>query len=297
MKKKITAVLMLFVMLFTISGCKSNEDIGSILQKALENSQNASSVTSTNKITFGMSMGEESIDFTSSMDITLLGDKAKIDTTIDFGDNEYGLGPQTTQTYMANDGDKYYNYMNVGDTWYKEELDMSEFEKSMKGYDSEAYLDAIIQNEDNFSFTKVEEDGKKLYKLEGILTGDSLNTMLSSANVLTDLESLGIDSSLFSNLGDLNIVVYLDRETKNFYKLQLDMTEMMQQLMQKTMDSIASESGEAADDTDTINISKCTLDTVYTGFNNAEEFDIPKEALDAETFDMTNELNIPESDQ
>lgn len=297
MKKKITAILMLFVMLFTISGCKSNEDIGSILQKALENSQNASSVTSTNKITLGMSMGEESIDFTSSMDITLLGDKAKIDTTIDFGDNEYGLGPQTTQTYMANDGDKYYNYMNVGDTWYKEELDMSEFEKSMKGYDSEAYLDAIIQNEDNFSFTKVEEDGKKLYKLEGILTGDSLNTMLSSANVLTDLESLGIDSSLFSNLGDLNIVVYLDRETKNFYKLQLDMTEMMQQLMQKTMDSIASESGEAADDTDTINISKCTLDTVYTGFNNAEEFDIPKEALDAETFDMTNELNIPESDQ
>ena len=114
--------------------------------------------------------------------------------------------------------------------------------------------------------------------------------MVNSTDILSQMESFGIDSSLYEDLEDLNVTLYLDKESCSFYKMSLDMTKMMQEMMSKAMDSISDTvNGDDAEANASANvdISKCIVEMEYTGYNNAEDFEIPEEALNAEELDLS----------
>lgn len=275
MKKKIIALLLMMVMILSMSACgtkNGKNSIGDVLTKAQENSNNAKSmdVTGTMKIT--MSADGETLDMTTDMNMAIFTDpyKAKISMTLGMG----VLGTQSTEMYLIPDEDKYYTYIQANNEWYKQEMNKSAFESSVSGYNSTVYTDILTECEKDFTMSEVEEDGKSLYKLEGKLTGESMKKLIEATGALDQLKDSGLDTSVasvYENAGDLKIVVYIQKDTYEFYKISMDMKEMMEGIMNNT----------STDASKTVTIDNCTMDMEYTNINSATEFELPEEAKDA----------------
>ncbi len=289
MKKRITGVILILVMLFTMGGCgKKSVSAGDLLEKAYENSKAVTNMTAKYSMQLDMSSAGESISSATTGDITAFADpyKVKMNITMDMGE----LGSQDMEMYMAAEGENYYTYTGMSGIWYKQSLDKELFEKSLNSYKSELYLGSFVKSKDSFTFTETTENDKDLYQITGTLNGEALADMINSTDIMSQMESFGIDESLYKDLADLNVTLYLDKESCSFYKMSLDMTKMMQEVMSKTMDSISDTvNGDdaAANATANVDISKCVMEIEYTGYNNAEDFEIPEEALNAEELDLS----------
>lgn len=289
MKKRIISVVLMLVMLFTMGGCgKKTVSAGELLEKAYENSKSVTNMTAKYTMQMDMSSAGQSISSTTTGDITAFTDpyKVKMNMTMDMGE----LGSQDMEMYMAAEGENYYTYTGMSGVWYKQSMDKELFEKSLNSYNSELYLESFVKSKDSFTFTETTENDKELYQITGTLSGEALADMVNSTDILSQMESFGIDSSLYEDLEDLNITLYLDKESCSFYKMSLDMTKMMQEMMSKAMDSISDTvNGDdaAANASANVDISKCVMEMEYTGYNNAEDFEIPEEALNAEELDLS----------
>lgn len=275
MKKKIIALLLMMVMVLSMSACgtkNGKNSIGDVLTKAQENSTNAKSMDVTGTLKMTMSADGETLDMNIDMNMAIFADpyKAKIDMAIEMG----ALGASSTEMYLMPDADKYYTYILADGAWYKQEMDKSVFESSVSAYNSTAYTDILAECEKDFTMSEVEENGKSLYKLEGKLTGESMKKMVEATGALDQLKDSGIDTSvasIYENAGDLKMVVYIYKDTYEFYKMSMDMKDMMEGIMNST----------STDTSKTVTIDNCTMDMEYTNINSATEFELPEEAKDA----------------
>ena len=193
------------------------------------------------------------------------------------------LGSQAITMYMAEEDGKYYTYTGASGMWMKQSMDKAAFDEAMNSYDSKAYLEQLVGSTSTFTFNETTEDDKEVYKLDGNITGESLKNMLKTANSMSQLGSLGIDyTQAFDSISDLPVTIYIEKESGNLYKMSMDMSDFMKQIM-------SSMSG-AADTDESLNtdvaIDKCDMTITYTGYDNAENFDIPEEALNAEEIDL-----------
>lgn len=77
----------------------------------------------------------------------------------------------------------------------------------------------------------------------------------------------------------MKITLWLDDAKYVPVKIEMDMAEMMSSLIEKAMEEATSQSGSDLDLS--MSISKCLVEITYDKINDAEDFDIPQEALDA----------------
>lgn len=275
MKKKIIALLLMMVMILSMSACgtkNGKNSIGDVLTKAQENSNNAKNMDVTGTLKMTMSAEGETLDMNMDMNMAIFTDpyKAKIGMTLEMG----ALGTQSTEMYLITDADKYYTYILIDGAWYKQEMNKAAFESSVSGYNSTVYTDILAECEKDFTMSEVEENGKSLYKLEGKLTGESMKKMVEATGALDQLKDSGIDTSVasaYENAGDLKMVVYIYKDTYEFYKMSMDMKDMMESIMNST----------STDASGTVTVDNCTMDMEYTNINSATEFELPEEAKDA----------------
>jgi len=280
MKKRVVSLLLMMFMICIMTGCGSNKakDAAEVFARSQEISNSAKSMDAKANMKLSMASGEESIDLNMDMDMSVFTDpiKAKINMTMDMGT----LGKQDSDIYMVSEDGNFYTYTGMDGAWYKQEMDQELYEQSINGYDSSAYIDALVECADNFEMEEVEENGKKIYKVQGVVTGDAMKKLMESMQGMDQLGSLLQNGSLLDDMGSLNMTVYIDRESYTIDKISMDMTDMMAKIMENAM-------SEAGSD-ETLTINTCIMDMEYISYNSSEDFQLPEEAKNAEEIDMSS---------
>lgn len=272
MKKRLIALITIMLLVLSMAGCSAGKlDAVKVLNNVKKNSEAAKNAESTATINMGFSAAGQTMDIKISMDLVMFTDpyKAKMDMNMEVP----LLGSQSTTTYFMEEDGKYFTYVNSADAWYKQEMEAENFEQTLNGYDSEAYINILSENADSFTIEEVEEDGKKLYKVEGNLSGDAMESMINATGVKEQINSLGADTSVYSDMGDMKVAFYVDKEKEVPYKITMDMKELMEKALKASIPETDSE--------EEVEVSACTMEMVYTGFGTAEDFELPEEAKNA----------------
>ena len=139
-------------------------------------------------------------------------------------------------------------------------------------------MDLYLDNIENFKSDGQEEiGGAETTKITGVITGDAMEEALEASGMTTSAESMGITEEMmqemYADLGDLPISLWIDGEGY-VRKYEMDMTEMMQKIMDESMKAM----GMAEEDI-AINIEKTSVMMVCSDFNEVEEIEIPADAL------------------
>lgn len=250
---------------------KSTGDIATALEKI----NTVKSLEATMVMEMDMSLMGQSMETETVMNMTCFNDpmKLKADMTMDMGE----LGSFTMNMYAAMDGDNYTVYMNDGSAWSSETVDMSYLQQ----YDAQESMNLYLESGDDYTLDGTEEiNGSTANKFTGVIRGDALEEVLAASGATSSLESSVGDldlSELYSDLGDLPITVWVDQESGYPVRYAMDMTELMQGIMEKSM---AAAGGEE-DISGMITMDKMSLVMDCFNFDNATDFEIPAEALGA----------------
>ena len=250
---------------------KSTGDIATALEKI----NAVKSLEATMVMEMDMSLMGQSMETETAMNMVCFNDpmKLKADMTMDMGE----LGSFTMNMYAAMDGDNYTVYMNDGSAWTSETVDMSYLQQ----YDAQESMNLYLESGDDYTLEGTEEiNGSTANKFTGVIRGDALEEVLASSGATSSLESSVGDldlSELYSDLGDLPITVWVDQESSYPVRYAMDMTELMQGIMEKSM---AAAGGEG-DISGTLTVDKVSLIMDCFNFDNATDFEIPAEALGA----------------
>lgn len=302
-RNKILAFILAAVMPFSFAACgsqnqgsetkqeadASNDDasddsdeksVGDILAGAQEKMKDVKSMAA--KMTMEMDMDVEadgqkqSLQTVTNMDMVTFSDplKLKIDTTMDMGE----MGSNSAQIYAEMDKDGNYTmYMSDGKQWQSQSVQLEDLGQynaanNVKGYLNENY---------NFEVEGTEQvDGKNAYKLAGKVTGDDLKEVMLSSGALNSLSSMNIDSSqlegLMDGLGDIPIAMWVDEESSYVVKYDIDMSDVMNSLMSKLMESMGEQAAGGS-----ISVPKMRIEMTCSDYNEVKDFEIPKEAKKA----------------
>lgn len=250
---------------------KSTGDIATALEKI----NAVKSLEATMVMEMDMSLMGQSMETETAMNMVCFNDpmKLKADMTMDMGE----LGSFTMNMYAAMDGDNYTVYMNDGSAWTSETVDMSYLQQ----YDAQESMNLYLESGDDYTLEGTEEiNGSTANKFTGVIRGDALEEVLAASGATSSLESSVGDldlSELYSDLGDLPITVWVDQESSYPVRYAMDMTELMQGIMEKSM---AAAGGEG-DISGTLTVDKVSLIMDCFNFDNATDFEIPAEALGA----------------
>lgn len=250
---------------------KSTGDIATALEKI----NAVKSLEATMVMEMDMSLMGQSMETETAMNMVCFNDpmKLKADMTMDMGK----LGSFTMNMYAAMDGDNYTVYMNDGSAWSSETVDMSYLQQ----YDAQESMNLYLESGDDYTLDGTEEiNGSTANKFTGVIRGDALEEVLAASGATSSLESSVGDldlSELYSDLGDMPITVWVDQESGYPVRYAMDMTELMQGIMEKSM---AAAGGEE-DISGMITMDKMSLVMDCFNFDNATDFEIPAEALGA----------------
>ena len=250
---------------------KSTGDIATALEKI----NAVKSLEATMVMEMDMSLMGQSMETETAMNMVCFNDpmKLKADMTMDMGE----LGSFTMNMYAAMDGDNYTVYMNDGSAWTSETVDMSYLQQ----YDAQESMNLYLESGDDYTLEGTEEiNGSTANKFTGVIRGDALEEVLAASGATSSLESSVGDldlSELYSDLGDLPITVWVDQESSYPVRYAMDMTELMQGIMETSM---AAAGGEG-DISGTLTVDKVSLIMDCFNFDNATDFEIPAEALGA----------------
>lgn len=230
-------------------------------------------------MTMDLSMGAEgetlAISTVTRADTVLSPLSMKAEMEIDLGD----LGGTTSMTIYAKEQDgSYLTVVGTPDeagqmTWQSSSMDALGDLENLSGTDSlQLYLDSI-QN-----FTKGESEtvnGVEATRYDGVILGEDLSKVIAASGALSQLDSLGMGemSDLFTGMGDLPVSLWIAKETYYPVKYEMDLTEMMQSILDKTLsEQLGADIG--------LTVEQAALSMTIRDINQVGEIEIPAEALE-----------------
>ena len=174
------------------------------------------------------------------------------------------------EMYAAEEDGHLHTYMHMADAWYAETLELGELNQYNAEENTALYLDNIT---DVKSAEKEEVNGTEATKISGVIKGDAMEKALADSGMTASAESMGITAEMleeiYAKLADLPVSLWIDAEGY-VLKYELDMTEMMQKVMDASIEALgAAETG--------MDIEKTMITMVCSDFN-AVEVEIPAEA-------------------
>ncbi len=287
---KLISLTMVVIMMFSVAACggsNGGNEGGEVSQQqstaptpeeivkaAEEKMQEATSVESNMTMDMVMTSQGQTVNMKTNMDMISFTDpmKLKMDMTIDMGE-QLG-GTQMMQFYADETDGNMTMYMNMMGSWYKQNVP----EEQLAQYDTKENLSTYLDNSTGFTEAGTEQvNGEDATKYDGVITGSQMNEVLKASGALDDLEPMlaGTDldaSTIYEDLPDITMSIWINAEQYPV-KYEMDMTAMMQGLMDKVM---ATAQQEQALTVDTMKISMTNKN-----FNNAADFEIPEEAKNA----------------
>ncbi|HAP20346.1 MAG TPA: hypothetical protein DCR27_03650 [Lachnospiraceae bacterium] len=220
---------------------------------------------------------EQNLSTVTTMDLTCFNDPLhfKIDLGMDMGD----LGSINQTVYAEKDEAGNINmYTNDGTNWQTQQVAQTAVEQ----YDARTNMLAYMDESYQFQEAGTEQvDGANAYKYTGAITGDAMNETLRSSGALDSFSQLGVGESdlegLMKDLGDIPVTLWIDEATMYPVKVEMDMTDVMNQLMSNLVESM----GDQAEGV-SMSVPKLKIAMTCSDFNSAADFEIPEEAKAAQ---------------
>lgn len=296
--KKLTGLFLCIIVLTAgcLTGCGGKSDI-TILTTALKTITSAKNFDMSMKMNGKVSASEEgesvSLDIDTGIKATWFADPFKMKYTATaklFGQSS------TYEGYVQKEGDQYVCYVKAGDEWAKSSMDdeggavMSKI-NSMKNQLSED-VSKYTRKDD------IEENGKKYLTYEYTVTADSLKNALESLS--SSLESQTEDErkeeekaidEIVKVIGDSKLTVLIDRETETIYQIRYPVADAVRRMADLLADDLWDDRGakeeKEKEDAMKLDVSGMDLIISYTNVGSAADFEVPKEALEAEDISET----------
>ena len=278
--KKGAAIARSATMALSLAACASGKPATpeEVLKAASEKVAAAKSMSSEVIMDMKMTSAEQTIQMTMTGAVETIEEPMAMhmDMTMDMG----AMGSMKMQMYMTEEEGAYQLYVGTDDgsgatTWAAQSVPDAD---QMKQYDTQANMELYLKSGSNFQENGTETiEGKETVRYDGVITNECFNEVFTSTGVLDQFSSLGVDAetaqSMLTDLGDLPISVWVEKESNLPVKYEMDMTAIMQSIMTKTM--------EAADSTETITVESVYMTMLIHGIDNVESIEVPQEALDA----------------
>lgn len=215
----------------------------------------------------------QSMQSVNTIDMSCLYDpvRIKLNMTVDAGES----GTSDMSMYIdADENGTYTMYMNDGTSWQSQTVEVGQIEQ----YDASSNMSEYMQDSYDYQDAGSEQvDGKNARKYTGTIKGDDLKDTMMSTGALDSLSSLGMDTSqvetMFSDLGDLPITLWIDEESLVPIKYEMDMAPLMNKLMANMIEAM----GEEAEGV-SMEFGKMFVTMTCSDYNAVEEFEIPEEA-------------------
>lgn len=297
-----------------LSGCggKTDEALLSGSVKTLNEAKNfdfSSKTTGKMKVTIG-GMSQE-VDINSEVKGTQFAEPFKAKMTA----NTTTAGTTVTMdTYVAKENDKYTTYMKVNNEWSK--MSLGDLEQAMATSGMSSLQEQL--SEDASKYVKkddIEQNDKKYLVYDYTVSGDEIKNMMKSVtSSMGSLLAAGQDSidmekllnDMVKDVGDITMTILIDRESETIYEVRYSMAEMMNKMMDSLMKSIADMAKEEAKkeankgkdaefseedmaqlfSSMKIEVGSMDMVTSYSNMNSADDFEIPKEALEAKEMSL-----------
>ena len=271
-------VLALSLALCACGGSSSPEDALTRAQAAFAD---VKSMHYTIDMDMGFSADGESMEMNTTAEADCIVDPIMMD--MDMTVDMMGLFDMDLKMYVVQDGSTYtmYTGMDNGDgtmSWSKDTLDDL---GDIAQYNGKASMDIYLENGSNFKEIGAEDvDGVSAVRYDGVISQDSLKSVMDTSGVLEQYESLGLEGmeDLLDEMGDLPVSIWLDPDSDLPVKYEMDMTQMMQNMMNKLL----AEEEETADIGFTVD--KCVISMVCSDYNTVSNIEIPEEALNADSY-------------
>lgn len=278
--RKMFAAAIAAVMTISAAGCGSTPvmetaEVEELLTLSQETMASVESMAAEMTMEMDMSMGDETMETTTVANILTKQNPLlmQMDMSVVMED---GSEAQQMVMYAEEVDGKLQTYVSSADTWYGQTMELGELGQ----YDAEANMELYLNNIESFTATAEEEiNGTKTTKIEGIITGEAMEKAITESGMADSAASMGVTEAqlqeMYADLGDLPITLWIDGEGY-VLKYEMDMTEMMQKIMQKAMEAVGGAETELS-----VKIEKTSISMVCSDFNNVGEIIIPDEAKTA----------------
>ena len=286
---KLISLAMVIVMMFSIAACGGGNSGGEggetpqestaptpeeVVKAAENNMREATSIESNMTMDMAMTSDGQTVNMKTNMNMISFTDpmKLKMDMTMDMGE-QLG-GTQTIQFYADETDGAMTMYMNMMGNWYKQNVP----EEQLAQYDTKENLSTYLDSSTGFTEAGTEQvNGEDATKYDGVITGSQMNEVLKASGALDNLEPMlaGTDldaSTIYEDLPDITMSIWINAEQYPV-KYEMDMTAMMQGLMDKVMATAQQEQA--------LTVDAMKISMTNKNFNNAADFEIPEEAKNA----------------
>lgn len=293
--KKLAALIMCVVIAAgCLSGCGGVND-EETLTSAVKSINSAKSFDMVGKMSGKMAfkMGDISQDMVLDSEVkgTQFSDpvKAKIAQNMVFAGTKV-----QTESYIQKEDDNYVVYTKVEDEWTKMSLGGMEEALSVSGLNSaQSQL-----GEDISKYTKKEDrevEGKKYLVYDYTVSGEEVKDMMgglssSMGDMFKDSgegeEMEKMINDMVKDIGDITMTILIDRDDQSIYQIEYSMTEIMNKMMKSLVSGMdGQESGDVS--AVEIDVQEMNMVITYSNIDSAADFEIPKEALEAEEIDLS----------
>lgn len=284
--KRLTGLFLCIVLAAgCLTGCGGKSDT-TILTSSLKTMASAKnfdmSVQMSGKVSMSYEGESEDIEAGAEIKVTQFADPFKSKITATW--NAYGVS-KTTESYIQKEGDKFVCYVQyAGNEWAKSPMDDVDAASIL------SYIDSMKKQltEDVSKYTQkddIEENGKKYLSYEYTITADSLKNAMerlaSSAMESEDEDERKEDEKVIDEIvkviGDSKITILIDRETEMLYQIRYPAADVI-----KRMALLDDEDDKEKEEDEKLDVSGMDLIITYTNIGSAADFEVPKEALEAE---------------
>lgn len=282
--KKMTkwmALGLILMMMISLAGCggdnggSSTEDV---MKTAQEELAKVKSMNYDMSMIMNMSTNGQTVESNTTGKIAYNADPLAMEMTM----NMDMAGQKVNMVmYAVQEGSDLVMYMSPdnGTSWAKQTMaDASELEQ----YNAQESMAIYLENIDSFKENGTEQiNGSDAARYDGVISNDALNEVMEASGAASQLTQYGITeeqaADMYKDLGDLPISIWIDKESSLPVKYEMDMTTMMQTIMNKVVETL----GEAAAGAE-ITIDKMFISMTLYDFNNVNEITLPEAAKNAQ---------------
>lgn len=260
MKKGLKRLLFPLIAIAAISmtACgQGTQDKTKIVEKAIKANEEIKSMHADVTMSLTMTSSGESQEQQIAMIMDIIQDPLKAKVTTNIVDQELTI-------YL----DQNYIYTGVAGTWMKTKNDANAMTQ-------QADMSLYLNNIENFDLASEEQiNGIDTYKISGVITGESLEEVMKNNATIQQMSGQSDIVSLFKDAGDLPITLWIAKNDFMTIQMDMDMTSLMNSVIQNTMASAGS--------SETFTVDKYTMQMTYSDINAVQDFAIPEEALNAQ---------------
>jgi len=287
-------------------------DAKAIYKEANEKSANWKSYDAKATVNMSMAIPDETgsvqeMNMDMNMDMTVFMDpiKIKVKAAMPL------LSEQPImEMYMTVDEAGYTTYMGTDDgsgklNWMKQTIKDDVLTALMKNdeetIEKNKEIDEKFTKDVKYFGKYTDEAGRTLLRLQYTMSGDIYKEIFgeyleSAPEPASEQEAMTVEiikNFANANMGDLTYIVYIDEATGEMAKMEMDLGDMVVSMMSGMTGILGEMPAEAME---IINSLKAKMAAEYLNINSAKDFEIPKEALNAQDMaEALEALEQPES--